>query len=260
MRKEIAKRTAELQRTNLALMTEMAERRKEHEKLLDAERLAAIGAAMNGLAHESRNALQRGQACLEMLAREVQDRPNALNLIARIQAAQNDLHELYEKVRDYASPLRLDPQRHSLSSIVRDAWLELESLRGGRVAMLREEYTGSDPFCEVDRRTMTHVFGHLLKNALVVCPDPVELNIRYHDAELDGRPALRVELEDNGPGLSAADQEKAFAAFFTTKAKGTGLGLAVCKRIVEAHGGQISLGAGSRAGAQFVINLPRRKT
>jgi signal transduction histidine kinase len=195
-----------------------------------------------------------------MLSREVQDRPAALALITRIEAAQNDLHQLYEKVRDYASPLRLDPQRHSISSIVREVWLELESLRTGRDARLREEYVGGDPYCEVDRRSMIQVFEHLLKNALVICPDPVEIEIAYHDSELDGQTAVRIVLQDNGPGFSAADREKAFAAFYTTNAKGTGLGLAVSKRIVEAHGGQITLGEGSRAGAQFILTLPRRKS
>ena len=260
MRQEIDERTAELQKVNFALMTEVAERRKEQERLLQSERLAAVGAAMNGLAHESRNALQRAHACLEMLTREVQDRPAALALIARVESALNDLHQLYEKVRDYASPLRLDPQRHMISSVVREAWLELESLRNGRNAQLREEYVGADPCCEIDRRAMTQVFGHLLKNALVVCPDPVEIEIRYYDSELNGEPAVQIVLQDNGPGFSPAEREKAFAAFHTTKAKGTGLGLAVSKRIIEAHGGQITLGEGPRAGAEFILTLPRRKS
>jgi hypothetical protein len=241
-------------------MTEVAERHKEQERLLQSERLAAIGAAMNGLAHESRNALQRAHACLEMLTREVQDRPAALAFITRVESALNDLHQLYEKVRDYASPLRLDPQRHTISSVVREAWLELESLRNDREAHLREEYIGADPCCEVDRQAMTQVFGHLLKNALVICPDPVEIEISYHDSELNGQSAVRIVLQDNGPGFSAAEREKAFAAFYTTNSKGTGLGLAASKRIVEAHGGQITLGEGSHAGAQFILTLPRRKS
>src|SRR5207302_4614144 len=93
LERRIGERTAELQKVNFALMTEVAERRKEHERLLESERLAAIGSAMNGLAHESRNALQRAHACLEMLTREVQDRPAALALIARVESAQNDLHQ-----------------------------------------------------------------------------------------------------------------------------------------------------------------------
>ncbi|HEV2968882.1 MAG TPA: ATP-binding protein [Pirellulales bacterium] len=238
----------------------VAERDSEHERLLESERLSAIGAAMNAMAHESRNALQRAQACLEMLAREVQDRPAALDLIARVQQAQNDLHQLYEKVRDYASPLRIDPQRHALSPIIRQAWLELESLRVGRNARLREEYTGSDPTGEIDRRAMTIVFSHLLKNSLAACPDPLEIDVSYRDSELNGQPALEIVLQDNGPGFAPADRDKAFAAFYTTRTRGTGLGLALTKRIVEAHGGQIRLGAGSRAGAQFVLIFPRRKS
>jgi PAS domain S-box-containing protein len=265
LERRINERTAELQKVNFALMAEVAERRKVHERFLESERLAAIGGAMNGLAHESRNALQRAQACLEMLVREVQDRPEALSLIARIESAQNDLHRLYERVRDYASPLRLDPQRQTISSIVREAWLELEPLRLARIIRLQEVYSGVDQNCEVDRRSMTQVFGHLLKNALAACSDPVEIEIAYFDSELNGQPAVKVELQDNGPGIAANERQKAFTAFYTTNTKGTGLGLAVSKRIVEAHGGQIVLGnnsngSDSKTGAQFIITLPRRKT
>ncbi len=285
LERRIGERTAELQKVNFALMAEIAERRKGHERFLESERLAAIGGAMNGLAHESRNALQRAQACLEMLVREVEDRPAALALIARIESAQSDLHRVYEQVRDYASPLRLDPQRQTISSIVREAWLELESLRAARAVRLQEVYNGADPNCEVDRRSMIQVFGHLLKNALVACKDPVEIEIAYFDSELNGQPAVKVVLEDNGPGFPAEERDKAFTAFYTTNTKGTGLGLAVSKRIVEAHGGQIVLGpnskgrytngsspngsnpsgsnanrGGSKIGAQFVITLPRRKS
>ena len=78
------------------------------ERALQAERLAAIGEVVAGLAHESRNALQRSQACLEMLALAVRDRPEALDLINRIQKAQDHLHSLYEDVRSYAAPIKLD--------------------------------------------------------------------------------------------------------------------------------------------------------
>ncbi len=233
---------------------------QERERFLEAERFAAVRSVLDGMAHEIRNALQRSQACLEMLGREVENQPAAQALIARIQAAQNDLHLVYERVRDYASPLQLDLQRHSISSIVRQAWLDLASQRAGREARLREEYTGSDPYCDVDRQTIGHVFSHLLRNALAACAEPVEIAINYNDAELAGRPALQIVMGDNGPGLSHEEREKAFSAFHRKNVKGTGLGLAASKRIIEAHGGQIALGAHSGAGAQFILTLPRRKS
>ena len=82
--------------------------KQAQERALQSERLAAIGQMVTGLAHESRNALQRSQACLEMLALAVRDRPEALDLIERLQKAQDHLHHLYEDVRGYAAPIKLD--------------------------------------------------------------------------------------------------------------------------------------------------------
>ena len=75
----------------VVIFRDITERKEEQARALQAERLAAIGEMVTGLAHESRNALQRGQACLEMLALEVQDRPRARNLIDRLQKALDDL-------------------------------------------------------------------------------------------------------------------------------------------------------------------------
>jgi phosphoglycerate-specific signal transduction histidine kinase len=75
-----------------------------------AERLAAIGETATGLAHEIRNAMQRMQACLEMLVLELQDRPESLDLLGRMQAAQDRLQHLHEQVLEYSAPHR-DPAR-----------------------------------------------------------------------------------------------------------------------------------------------------
>jgi signal transduction histidine kinase len=68
-------------------------------------------------------------------------------------------------------------------------------------------------------------------------------------------PALRVSVRDNGPGLTAEQRRLIFEPFYTTKARGMGLGMAIAKRIVEAHGGRIEVGAGP--GAEIVLTLPR---
>ena len=77
------------------------------ERALQTERLAAIGEMVAGLAHESRNALQRSKACLEMLALEVEDRPEALDLVARTQRAHDHLSTLYEEVRQIGQEFAL---------------------------------------------------------------------------------------------------------------------------------------------------------
>src|SRR6516225_9475289 len=134
----------------LAVGQDITGLKESQERALQAERLAAIGQMMAGLAHESGNALARSQACLEMLELEVQDRPEALNLIGRIQKAQNHLQQLYGEVRNYAAPLKLERQRHSVRSIWRQAWANLTDQRQGRTALLREECDGIDLHCLAD--------------------------------------------------------------------------------------------------------------
>jgi signal transduction histidine kinase len=76
-------------------------------------------------------------------------------------------------------------------------------------------------------------------------------------AELGGRPAVRVSVRDDGPGLTEEQRRRVFEPFFTTKVKGTGLGLAIVKRIVEAHGGTVAVGDAPGGGAEVVFTLPR---
>jgi signal transduction histidine kinase len=208
-----------------------------------------------GLTHESRNALQRSQACLEMLALEVQDRPQALDLVARTRRAQAHLHHLFEEVRDYAAPLKLRPQPCDLGGVVREVWEDLAPLGVGREVRLRELAEGVDRRCVADRFRLAQVFRNILENALAACPDRVEVDVLWSEADLGGRRTLQVAVRDNGPGLSAEARGRIFEPFFTTKTHGTGLGMAIAKRIVEAHGGRIAVGDRG-PGAEILVTLP----
>jgi two-component system, LuxR family, sensor kinase FixL len=236
---------------------DITELKQAQERTLQAERLAAIGQMVAGLAHESGNALARSQACLEMLAMEVEDRPEALQLIARIQTAQNHLQQLYADVRNYAAPLKLERRMLSVRSIWRQAWSNLADLRQGRTAMLQEESYGVDLVCLVDPFRLEQVFRNILENALAACRDPVEIVVTCSSVQLEGQPALRIAVRDNGPGLSPEQQRRIFEPFFTTKTKGTGLGMAIAQRIVQAHGGQIAVAAPEEGGAEIELLLPR---
>jgi PAS domain S-box-containing protein len=246
----------------LAIGHDVSELKRAQERVLQSERLAAIGQMVTGLAHESGNALARSQSCLEMLAWEVEDRPEALRLIERIQKAQDHLAQLYQEVRGYAAPLKLERDEWNLSAVWRQAWDNLALLRQGRDAALSEEPSGTDLLCQVDPFRMEQVFRNILENSLAACSDPVRIVVRCGAAELDGHPAVRASVRDNGPGLGPEQRQRIFDPFFTTKTKGTGLGMAIVKRIVEAHGGRIAVGpppaaADTAGGAEIVITLPR---
>jgi two-component system, LuxR family, sensor kinase FixL len=241
----------------LAVGQDITKVKVAQEKALQSERLAAIGQMVTGLAHESGNALARSRACLDMLSWEVEDRPAALDLIQRIRQAQDHLQQLYEEVRGYAAPLKLDREVWNLSGIWRQAWKNLALLREGKEAYLLERTEGVNLECSVDQFRIEQVFRNILENALAACPNPIRIEIFCSEEEWDGRSILRIAVRDNGPGLTSEQKQRIFDPFFTTKTKGTGLGMAIAKRIMEAHGGGIAVGAGTGQGAEIVITLPR---
>lgn len=241
----------------LAVGLDITARKRAEERALQSERLAAIGQMMAGLTHESRNALQRSKACLEMLALEVQDRPEALDLVARADRAQEHLQRLFDEVRGYAAPIVLSREMFDLGDLWREIWSNLAPLRLDKSIELREEFLPVDLRCEADRFALGQVFRNILENAISAAPSPGQVTVRCAAAELDGRPALRVAVLDNGPGFNAEQRLRVFEPFYTTKTKGTGLGMAIAKRIVQSHGGQIEVGQGSGCGAEIVVTLPR---
>jgi PAS domain S-box-containing protein len=239
---------------------DISELQESQERALRLERLAAIGQMAAGLAHESRNALQRGQACLERLRWALHGQPNALDLVARARAAQDDLVRLYEDVREYAAPIKLECRPCDVAAVWREVWAELLAVSPGRVAHLEEALATADPRAEVDRFRLAQVFRNLLDNALAAAPDPGWVQVHCADATLGDRPALRVAVRDNGPGLNAEQRQHLFEPFYTTKTRGTGLGMAIARRLVEAHGGQIAIADNPPPGAEILITLPRRQS
>lgn len=222
------------------------------EQLLQAERLAAIGETVTGLAHESRNALQRINATLDILELQFEDDPEVLRDLKNIHHAAQHLRELLDQVRSYAAPIHLETTETHLETVWRRAWDHVRMVVK-RDARLVERINDSPLLAEVDASRMEQVFRNLFENAIEASPEPakIELTGRIHEGH------IVVTLCDNGPGIKGPDAKRIFDAFFTTKPTGTGLGLAIVKRIVEAHGGRIELNPeGDRAGAHFRIHLP----
>ncbi len=236
---------------------DITERKRSQDRRLQQERLAAIGETMTGLVHESRNALQRSKACLEMLALEVEDRPEALNLVTRVQHAQDYLTQLYEEVREYAAPIHLRREPCDLAHVWREIWDDLSHIMESKQLSRREEVDLANLSSNIDRFAIGQVFRNILENAIAVSPPNGEIRIRCCETRLHNHPAISVAFCDQGPGLTAEQRKRIFEPFFTTKTKGTGLGMAIAQQVVESHGGRISLGSAGTAGAEIIVTLPQ---
>jgi PAS domain S-box-containing protein len=236
---------------------DITERREDQDRLLRSERLAGIGQMITGIAHESRNALQRIQACTEMLELVIENNPEGQRLLRRLQEAQDTLLHLFDEVRNFAAPIQLEKTPCRIDLVWREAWSLLENSRRGRHACLIEHLECPDAEVVMDHFRMVQVFRNLMENSLAACQDPVQIEITCRNAHLHGQPAVEIQLRDNGPGLTPEARRNVFEPFFTTKTKGTGLGMAIARRVVDAHGGQIAVGNSSSPGAEFRILLSR---
>jgi PAS domain S-box-containing protein len=245
-----------LGRRMLLLGQDVTDLHEAQRQAVATERLSAIAQVSASLVHEGRNALQRIQACLSILTLRLKTQPDNLDLLGRIQKAQDDLQRLFEDVGTYTIASRLQPRWCDLRQCWREAWNDLGNLRPS--AELHEDIDGINVFCQVDPFYLKQIFRNLLENALSTGAHPVRILIHCRPTLLAAEEAICIRLCDNGPGISAEARAQLFEPFCTTKARGTGLGLAICKRIIEAHGGRIEASDNSDSGAEMVITLPRR--
>lgn len=235
----------------------LGEDEEARRRALQVERLAVIGQMVAGLSHESGNALQRTQACLEMLALEVRENPAALDYVSRIQEAQDNLQHLYDEVRRFAAPIKLEREPVDLGAVLERTWAHLQPQCEARNVRLRVDLGHPPPTCHLDPFAAEQVFRNVLENSLAACGDPVRIEVSRTESRLEARPAVQIAVRDNGPGLSAEQRRRIFEPFYTTKTRGTGLGMAIAKRLVEAHGGRIAVSSGGGRGTEILITLPK---
>jgi PAS domain S-box-containing protein len=243
----------------LVLGHDVTDLKRAQEQAVQSERLAAIGQMTAVLLHESRSLLQSGQACLERLSWRLHEQPDALDLIRRAQQAQVGLNRLFEDVRAYASPLHLEAAPCRLSEVWQEAWKQVRSTFADREAFLAEDIGTEHLNCQADRFRLVQVFRNIFENSFQACPGLVRVELSCREERKQGRLFLAIVVRDHGPGLTDEQRLSVFEPFYTTRPRGCGLGMAIAKRIVEAHGGEISVEANGDPGARIRLLFPTNK-
>ncbi len=259
---EIGELAAEFERMVGTLSARDEMLRRANAERLQAERLAAIGRMAAHVTHEVRNPLSSMALNTEMLAEEVSG-AEAGRLVGAIQREIDRLTtitEEYLRVARLPRP-RLEPE--DLGDLVQEAAgfvrRELESAG----VSLEVEVEPALPTVSVDEGQMRQVLLNLLRNAREAMEaaqsEERRVRVRAGRAPRGGVDGVEVAVSDSGPGLPEAAREHLFELFFTTKERGTGLGLPLSREVVLAHGGEITASrahADEGGGARFVIWLP----
>jgi signal transduction histidine kinase len=223
----------------------------------DAERLAELGTLTGGLAHEIKNPLSTVQLNLQLLAEDLTpDNPAYPRIINRLNTVQKETSRLRDILDDflrYAGKLELDRQPTDLNELLEDlvdffhpqAQLQRVRLR------LRTDRNGR-LIAPVDAKLIKQAVLNLMINALQAMPEGGELILTAD--QRDGQ-AL-IDVIDTGKGISADAIERIFQAYYTSKKGGTGLGLAMAKRIAGEHGGKLTVKSEPGKGSDFTLQLP----
>ena len=201
-----------------------------------------------GIAHEVRNPLGALDLFAGLLAEELQDRPEASH-VARIRAELAALSKVVEEFLDYARtrpPLREPVDLSLLLAEVADL---AAPIAAARQVSLTAEGGGS---ARADREQLRRAVLNLVRNAVEAAPAASEVVVVASADEGEAR----IEVRDRGPGLTPGARESLFRPFFTTKEKGTGLGLALAKKVIDAHGGALDLSDREGGGTVARLTVP----
>jgi len=231
------------------------------EQLVHADRLVILGELTAGIAHEINQPLTAiaayADAGKHLVERSGEATPENIHVICeRIGEQSRRAAEVVQRLRKLVRTGTVSKARHNLNTIINNTLLlfEYEVNKSGIELVFFPNDALQDLY--VDEIQIQQILVNLVKNSLDAInaarqsDGRIEINVK-----IEGKQVL-VAVEDNGPGVSAELRRRLFESFFTTKPKGVGLGLSICKHIAAAHGGSLSYKPPAKGGSCFTLSLP----
>jgi len=233
----------------LSVIRDLSERKRSEELLLRSEKLSVIGQLAAGVAHEIRNPLTALKGFTQILQKELGSKyyyiGTMMSELERIQYIVNEFMSL-------AKPQLITFRCHRIMELLRSviSLLEAEAIIYNVSIQLNTD--GTDPVVNCDENRMKQVFVNTIKNAIEAMPHGGTVTIQ---TETLGK-AMRISIQDEGVGIPKEIIQNIGEPFFTTKENGNGLGLMICRRILEAHNGSLHITSKQNIGTTVLIELP----
>jgi two-component system, NtrC family, sensor histidine kinase HydH len=224
-----------------------------------ADRLAALGQLTAGLAHELRNPLGTLKTSAELLERKVaSDNEIAREMAGYITQEVDRINSLITRFLDFARPRNLRMEKTSLHAMLDQAIDRFDREKSGSAASVTvfKNYSPDVPPVNIETELMEHVITNLLSNAAQASPAGAVVTVKTRLAETPEGLKAEIAVIDRGSGIDPKHMENIFNPFFTTKAAGVGLGLSIVSKIVDEHGGQITVESTPGEGSVFHVYLP----
>jgi len=225
-------------------------------QLLESERMAAIGETATMIGHDVRNSLQAifntvylAMKKIDVISASSEEKNQLKNLLGRIRNQAEYINRMVLSLQDYAKNVTPELVKSDIRELLDDV---LSSVMIPEKIRVIRDVKDDFPKILADPTLMKRVLTNLIKNAVEAMPESGEIRI---SATVKGDRAF-INIRDTGVGIPEENINKIFEPFFTTKSKGLGLGLAVCKKLVEAQGGRITVKSKVGKGSEFRIEIP----
>jgi signal transduction histidine kinase len=238
--------------------TMIVENLHDFERLKEMHRLAGLGTMAAGLAHEIRNPLAGIKGAAQYL--QAEEGPPDREMVQVIVDEVDRLNTVVTQFLDYARPLQLSLEVTRLEGLIAQV-ASLFRAQGLSEVKWVEELMPEMPGVPVDAPRIKQVLLNLCQNAVQAMKGGGNLILRtrlgrLRDPQARGAPCLEMTVEDTGCGIAREDLDQIFVPFFTTRPDGTGLGLPICQRIIQAHHGELDVVSTVGKGTVFTIRLP----
>lgn len=222
-------------------------------ELMKAEKLATIGELAASVGHDLRNPLTGMSGAVYYLNMKMASQMDekSREMLDLIESDIKYSNKIVNDLLDFSGNIRLHQTRIGAKSLIRKILSKIEVPRKVKILDL----TGNTPKVFVDVSQMMRAFGNLITNAIEAMPKGGKLEIKSEKT----KNYLKISFRDTGVGIIKKNQRKLFTPLFTTKAKGIGMGLAICKRIISAHGGSIDIKSREGAGTLVTVTIPLRE-
>ncbi len=246
-----------------------SKREREDAERAKRERLAYVGTLAAALVHEVRSPLTAIHATTQLLEEDIANLPaehreTFERRMARISAQTREVMKALDGFLAFARPPRLEPTPIDLNRFLREVIEFAEPEFRASNVDIDCQITSEDMYpVVIDKAQFTQVMLNLFRNAREACSGPTARAARDGErgrvkvTTAEWEDTVEIVVEDNGQGIDPGQEERIFELFYTTKPKGTGLGLGIVRRIVEEHGGRIWAEDRPEGGARFHVTLPR---
>ncbi len=233
--------------------------KRMEEQVRQADRLATIGRLSANIAHEIRNPLASLSGAIEALARELPADPGRERLVEIVLRESERLNRIIRDFLEYARPAPMASHAVDLADLLEEVVLLVEHRSLPAELKVIREY-GEELPARVDPQQVRQAIWNLCINAVQAMPEGGELRVGGRVVPGGGSPHLQLWISDTGQGIADTDLPQIFEPFFSTKAEGSGIGLALVYRVVQDHGGQIEVRSRPGAGTTFMLILPSADT